>query len=149
MQTLNHQDAAELFVRQSLQPALAELGIRAYKLNNANEIKVQNGQAVRVPATPPYVVYDARPQSDKWSKMGVAYAQFDVTIRAVVRGYDRDTVAPNAAIDRSLRSAAGEVEGVRVTCKRTSTFNNIYPLEGDNMLTHEKGIRCQVRVWEG
>lgn len=149
-ETLNHQSTAEIFLLNTLRPALSELGIGVYELGDAYEVQVRNGEAVRVSAQMPYVVYDLRPAPDRWSKMGVAYTMFDATIRVVSRGYKRDIEAPVEAIDGALRSAVGEVDGVRVTAKRTATFNApLYYLSGDNTPTRERGVRCEVRVWEG
>ena len=149
-ETLNHQSTAEIFLLDTLRPVLSELGISVYELGDAYEVQVHDGEAVRVSAQMPYVVYDLRPAPDRWSKMGVAYTRFDATIRAVSRGYKRDLEAPVEAIDGALRSAAGEVEGVRVTCRRTATFNApVYYMSGDNTPTRERGIRAELRVWEG
>lgn len=145
-ETLNHQSTAEIFLLNTLRPALSELGIGVYELGDAFELR----DGSRVPADMPYIVYDLRPQPDQWSKMGVTYTRFDTTVRVVSRGYKRDLEAPVAAIDGALRSAVGEVDGVRVTCRRTATFNApLYYLSGDNTPTRECGIRAEVKVWEG
>lgn len=149
-ETLNHQSTAEIFLLNTLRPVLSELGIGVYELGDAYEVEVRDGQAVKVPAPMPYVNYDLRPQSDRWAKLGITHARFDATVRVVSRGYKRDLEAPVEAIDGALRSAAGEVDGVRVTAKRTATFNApLYYLQGDNVPTRERGIRADVRVWEG
>lgn len=150
IETLNHQSTAEIFLLDTLRPALSELGINVYELGDVYVVEVRDGQAVKVLAPMPYAVYDLRPQPDTWSKMSVAYTRFDATVRVVSRGYKRDLEAPVGAIDGALRSAVGEVEGVRVTCRRTATFNApLYYLSGDNVPTRERGVRVDLKVWEG
>lgn len=149
IETLNHQSTAEIFLLNTLRPVLSELGIGVYELGDAYEAEVRDGQAVKVPALMPYIVYDLRARPDRWSKMEMVYSSFDGTVRVVTRGYKRDIEEPVNVIDDALRSAVGEVEGKRVECRRISPFTApIYYLQGDNLATRERGVRVDLKVWE-
>lgn len=144
---VSYQHAAMAFVAARLK---AHLSIRVYELGSAWKLDA-NGSMVA--ATPPYITFDLRPQPDRQHKAGTAFTRFDATIRAVAKpetGSPAGTAEYVTAIEDALGMAAGFSQGLRVQSRRTASFSAPpYAMEGENVLTREDGLRCDVKVYGG